>query len=126
MAVFSAFSLKYCKVEFTNSVQGTYYILVLALIQSIEQSFGMLIQIIDTLFMVYMIMLFARILGSWFPEFREHNIMKFLSFYTDPYLNFFRRFIPPLGMIDLSPIVAFLALHVIESFVKAIATQLFL
>ncbi|MFQ5729293.1 MAG: YggT family protein, partial [Waddliaceae bacterium] len=29
----------------------------------------------------------------------------------DPYLNFFRRFIPPLGVIDLSPIVAFLCLR---------------
>ncbi|MBS0655173.1 MAG: YggT family protein, partial [Verrucomicrobia bacterium] len=34
--------------------------------------------------------------------------------------NFFRRIIPPLGMLDLSPLVAFFALQFIEYFVKGI------
>jgi DNA (cytosine-5)-methyltransferase 1 len=45
--------------------------------------------------------------------------MQFISFYTDPYLNLFRRFIPPLGMIDISPIIAFFALGFIEQAVKS-------
>ena len=61
-------------------------------------------------------MLIARILGSWVPEFSRHPIMRFVQMYTDPYLNIFRRFIPPLGMIDLSPIVAFFALRLIEAY----------
>jgi YggT family protein len=76
------------------------------------------IAIIDRLFLVYLIMLFARILGSWIPELQNTRIMQFVSFYTDPYLNFFRRFIPPLGMLDLSPIVAFFCLSLIENMVK--------
>lgn len=87
---------------------------------------NMLIQTIDTLFLVYMIMLFIRILASWFPEFSQYQIMRFIAFYTDPYLNFFRRFIPPLGMFDLSPIIAFFALQIIEAFVKFLAAALFL
>lgn len=78
----------------------------------------MLLKIVGLLFQVYMLMLFVRILASWIPEFRTHRVMQFLSFYTDPYLNFFRRFIPPLGMFDLSPIIAFLGLQVLEHFVK--------
>jgi YggT family protein len=37
--------------------------------------------------------------------------MSFLSPITDPYLNVFRSFIPPLGGIDFSPILAILALQ---------------
>jgi YggT family protein len=65
-----------------------------------------------------MIMLFVRILASWIPEWRNHRIMQFLSFYTDPYLAFFRRFIPPLGMMDLSPIAAFYSLMLLEWIIK--------
>ncbi len=80
------------------------------------------IGVIDRVFLVYTIMLFARILSSWVPELAETKIMQFIAYYTDPYLNFFRRFIPPLGMIDLSPIVAFLALGFLDNAVKALAT----
>lgn len=79
---------------------------------------NMLFLIVDRLFLVYMIMLFARILGSWLPELQQYRFMHFIAYYTDPYLNFFRRFIPPLGMIDFSPIIAFLCLGVIEQLVK--------
>lgn len=79
-----------------------------------------IIQIVDAIFLVYMVMLFVRILGSWFPEYSDHTIMRFFSFYTDPYLNFFRRIIPPLGMFDFSPIIAFFVLQLIEAIVKTL------
>lgn len=80
----------------------------------------MLYQIVDGIFTCYLIMLVVRVLSSWFPDIQDHAIMRFVRFYTDPYLNFFRRFIPPLGMIDLSPIVAFFALQLLELLVKGI------
>jgi YggT family protein len=63
-------------------------------------------------------MLLGRIFGSWIPELQRTRFMQFLAYYTDPYLNLFRKFIPPLGMFDLSPIVAFLCLNVAEQLVK--------
>lgn len=80
----------------------------------------MLLQIVDTCFTVYMVMLFVRILSSWFPEYRDHQVVRFISFYTDPYLNFFRSFIPPLGMFDFSPIIAFFCLSILNSVVNAL------
>jgi uncharacterized protein YggT (Ycf19 family) len=44
-------------------------------------------------------------------------IEKFLRDAAEPYLGFFRRFIPPLGMFDLSPIVAILTLQIVGSLV---------
>lgn len=74
----------------------------------------LLYQISETLFSIYTVMLFIRILSSWFPEYREHRFIVFVARYTDPYLNFFRQYIPPIGMIDVSPIVAFFALNFIN------------
>lgn len=74
----------------------------------------MLVKIITILFQIYTLMLFARIISSWVPELQATKFMQFIAFYTDPYLNLFRRVIPPLGMIDISPIFAFLALELVR------------
>ncbi|HEY2810157.1 MAG TPA: YggT family protein [Rhabdochlamydiaceae bacterium] len=75
------------------------------------------IKTIHWLFGLYTLMLAVRIIGSWFPAFSAHQIMRFLRFYTDPYLNLFRRFIPPIGgALDLSPILAFFGLQILEKF----------
>lgn len=81
---------------------------------------SLLLRIIDILFLVYMIMLMVRIIMSWFPEYRGSHFVQFLAFYTDPYLNLFRRIIPPIGMLDISPILAFIALQFLEVIVKSI------
>ncbi|MBW4696806.1 MAG: YggT family protein [Aphanocapsa lilacina HA4352-LM1] len=63
---------------------------------------------------IYVVLLFVRVLLSWFPNIDwSSNPWAILSQLTDPYLNLFRSIIPPLGGIDLSPILAFLALQVV-------------
>ena len=76
--------------------------------------------LIDGFFTCYMILLFVRIISSWFPNFQGHPILRFVAFYTAPYLNMFRRVIPPLGMLDLSPLIAFFALQFLEAIVKGL------
>ena len=76
-----------------------------------------LVYFIRLLFDVYLILILARILGSWVPELRYTTWMQFVCAYTDPYLNFFKSFIPPLGMLDLSPIFALLALNFGKQFI---------
>lgn len=84
----------------------------------------MIIDFIEALFWIYMIMLFVRIMGSWFPEWSDSPLIRFLAHYTDPYLDVFRRIIPPIGMLDLSPIVAFLFLNVLEVLLKQLVSWL--
>jgi uncharacterized protein YggT (Ycf19 family) len=44
--------------------------------------------------------------------------MGFVAHYVDPYLNVFRRFIPPIGgVLDLSPLLAFFALSLLEKLI---------
>ncbi|MEC7840235.1 MAG: YggT family protein [Chlamydiota bacterium] len=83
------------------------------------------LKFIDILFMTYTIMLFGRILASWIQELQGTKLLQFISFYTDPYLNLFRRIIPPIGMLDLSPIIAFLCLGIIERIIKTIVIYIF-
>lgn len=82
--------------------------------------------IIGNFFTVYMVMLFIRIMGSWVPELQNTRFMMFIGFCTDPYLNIFRRIIPPLGMIDISPIVAFFCLSIIENVIVKPLIHLFI
>lgn len=64
---------------------------------------------------IYRIVIFIYILMSWVPSMRENAFGQFIGKIAEPYLAFFRKFIPPLGMIDISPIVALIALSFISS-----------
>lgn len=84
----------------------------------------MILYLLNVLFTVYTFLLIVRILGSWIPSLSYKKWMQMVAFYTDPYLNLFRRFIPPLGMLDLSPMVAFFALQLIRSLLFSMVNRL--
>ena len=83
---------------------------------------------VNTLLYVYLILIFARIVMSYFTRIPYNRILdKVLGFVrdvTDPYLNLFRRFIPPVragpAAIDLSPIVATLVLLIVGRIVVSL------
>lgn len=74
----------------------------------------MIYYIIMQAFTIYTFMLIAYILLSWIPAAQDSAVGRFLATVCEPYLGFFRKFIPPIGMIDISPIVALLALRFIQ------------
>lgn len=85
---------------------------------------SLLANAVSTFLQIYTVLLIIRILLSWFPNVDwlspPFNI---LSQLTDPYLNIFRSIIPPLGGIDLSPILAFLLLQFVSQGVNVLAAQ---
>jgi YggT family protein len=64
---------------------------------------------------IYSWALIIYILMSWFPNARESFIGRFLARICEPYLEPFRKIIPSIGMMDISPIVAFLVLNFASS-----------
>ncbi|WP_131847644.1 YggT family protein [Baia soyae] len=72
------------------------------------------IQILNYAFYGYSIALTIYILMSWLPQVRQSPIGAFMARICEPYLAVFRRFIPPIGMIDISPIVALIALQFVQ------------
>ena len=83
---------------------------------------------IDTLTIVYLVLIFIRILTSWIPRMPYNRwldiVLTFVRDVTDPYLNIFRRFMPPLriggGALDLSPMVAIIVLLIVGQVVVGI------
>ncbi len=74
-----------------------------------------MVRYIHYIFLVYTALLAVRIIASWFPSTRGQPWMQWVARFTDPYLNVFRRVIPPIGgVLDLSPMLAFFALQFLE------------
>ena len=63
------------------------------------------LRLLVTAIEIYSWALIIYILLSWFPGAKESTFGDFLARICEPYLEPFRRFIPPLGMIDISPLV---------------------
>lgn len=69
--------------------------------------------------LVYEVVLIARIVLSWTTMFWSPPsyltpVVRFIYDLTEPVMGFFRRFIPPMGGLDLSPIFIFLAISIIR------------
>ena len=80
---------------------------------------GDLIGVLAQTLSIYTLILLVRVLLSWFPNLDWGNpVLSTVSAITDPYLNAFRGLIPPLGGLDLSAIVAFLALQLIQTLLE--------
>lgn len=74
----------------------------------------LVIQTLQTTISIYLLLLFIRVLLTWIPSINwMSQPFAALSQITDPYLNLFRSIIPPIGGLDLSPILAFIALRVL-------------
>jgi YggT family protein len=86
---------------------------------------GDLADYVGALFIVYTILIFIRIVASFVPRMPYNPylraVLDFAHETTDPYLNFFRRFLPPMGggglAIDLSPMIAIILLFVVQALV---------
>jgi YggT family protein len=81
---------------------------------------------VNALFIVYIVLIFANVLISYIPRMPTYSpvlraVLDFVKNSTDPYLNLFRRFLPPVGgggfALDLSPIIGIIVLFVLQTVV---------
>ena len=73
--------------------------------------------ILCALLQIYFLVLIGRLILSWFPVrpgTAMASIASILFELTEPILGPLRRVIPPLGMFDLSPLVAFIGIQVLQ------------
>lgn len=77
-----------------------------------------LIGAINSLFSLFYIVILIRCFLSFVPNL-DWNRQPFytIRMVTDAYLDIFRRFIPPIGMLDVSPIVAIIVLGLIQNII---------
>jgi YggT family protein len=83
-------------------------------------------QFVDVFLTVYVVLLLLVILSSWFPRlpYSLNPVLRFLHDVCDPYLNIFRRFIPPVGPLDLSPMVAIVLLIFVREILHTLLGRL--
>jgi YggT family protein len=80
---------------------------------------------VGALFLVYIILILIRVLLSWIPRMPYNptlrRVLDFVTETTDPYLNLFRRILPPIGgggfALDLSPIIGIIVLFLLQGIV---------
>ena len=80
---------------------------------------------VAALFEVYIVLIFAYILlnllfsfGMRLPYSRWSDVLlNFLRDVSEPYLRLFRKFIPPIGAFDLSPMIAIILLYIVQSLI---------
>jgi YggT family protein len=83
---------------------------------------------VETLAYVYTIIMLAYILSSLFFNFGgrvpysrwSSALLGFLRDVCEPVLSFFRRFIPPLGPLDLSPLIAIFVINLIARLIASL------
>ncbi len=74
---------------------------------------------------VYVLLIFLYVLTSWLRlPYSLNRVQRFLYDVCDPYLRLYRRFLPPLGPLDLSPIVGVIVLFLIERLIHSLLGRL--
>lgn len=83
---------------------------------------------VGALFLVYIVLILIRVLLSWIPRMPYNPtlraVLDFITDTTDPYLNLFRRVIPPIGGggfgLDLSPMIGVIVLFILRGLAVAL------
>jgi YggT family protein len=80
---------------------------------------------VDTFIWVYILLIFAYILTSWIRlPYSLHRVQRFLDDVCEPYIRIFRRILPSVGPLDLSPIVAVIALYAVRRVLDELIVRL--
>ncbi|MEB3334296.1 MAG: YggT family protein [Cyanobacteriota bacterium] len=80
---------------------------------------ALIVAVLAKTLQIYTLVLIVRVLLSWFPNLDWSNpILSAVASISDPFLNVFRGLIPPIGGLDLSAIVAFLALQLLQGLLE--------
>jgi YggT family protein len=82
---------------------------------------------VSALLFVYFVLIIANVVLSWVQAFRPipynltlRAVIGFVEETTNPYLNLFRAFVPRIGPLDISPIIAIIVLSVVGGVVVSL------
>jgi YggT family protein len=86
---------------------------------------NILLRLINLAFTLYSLAFIARALLSWFRISYYHPVARFLIQVTEPLLAPLRRYIPPVGGLDFTPMVALLILWLVEQLLQLLVVAMF-
>lgn len=77
----------------------------------------LLLNTIDLIFTLLTLAIFVRAILSWFVRDPYNPLVYWLDRITDPILEPIRRFVPPIGMMDITPIIALILLQFLQAII---------
>jgi len=77
-------------------------------------------EFIDLLGTFLYILIFARVILSWFPAQRSNPLVQVVFIVTEPILAPIRRVLPSMGMIDLSPMIAMIVVLIVQTILRSV------
>ena len=83
-----------------------------------------LAKLISIVFSAYTWIIIARAVISWVNADPYNPIVRFLIQATEPVLEKIRRYIPPMGGLDLSPMILIFAIIFLQSFIVPTLTSI--
>lgn len=86
----------------------------MVLIANILLALAKIVELADGLLTIYKYVLIASVIISWVNADPYNPIVNFIYRVTEPLLRKIRRYMPDTGMLDLSPIVAFALIYVVQ------------
>jgi YggT family protein len=86
---------------------------------------AVLLQVLNWIFTLYSFAFIARAFLSWFRVSYYNPVARFLIQITEPLLAPLRRYIPPMGGLDFTPMVALLILWLVERVLQTLLLMLF-
>lgn len=95
----------------------------MVLMANILLALAKIVELADGLLTIYKYILLASVIISWVNADPYNPIVNFIYRVTDPLLRRIRRYMPDTGMLDLSPLVAFAAIYVVQIVVFNTAYQ---
>jgi YggT family protein len=70
---------------------------------------------------VYSLLIFAYVIASWIRiPYSLNWLQRFLYDVCEPYIRIFRRLLPPVGPLDLSPVIAILSLYLLRLLINRV------
>ena len=113
VVILIAILLGYFLLQLVGTIGGT----LIGVLQSLQAGamIAVLGFILYGLLSIYILLIIIRIVFSWAMISYTNRIMRFLVDTTEPLLGPLRRVIPPLGWLDISPLVAFLILWLFQA-----------
>lgn len=82
------------------------------------------VRLVDNIFYFFYLIIILRIFLTWIPSIDwGQQPVKAIREVTDMYLDIFRRFIPPMGGLDFSPIIALIVLQILQVLITNILSQ---
>ncbi|MGB8647892.1 MAG: YggT family protein [Anaerolineae bacterium] len=83
-----------------------------------------LLNTVNLLFTALTLVIIARVLLSWFPQYQGSTIARMINDISEPILRPIHNVIPPMGMLDMSPMIAIILLMVLQTIITTIIQSL--